>query len=241
MRKIRATVALAATVTGFGAPALAAADILPGTALSPGELPPEAQGYERLLHAHSAADPPTGNGDTVAGRRHFDDQIFHAGIATGFGTPVGMLGAFVEANPWDAVGLGLGGGVTLWGPAGGAYLRLRPLVWGGQGQRVLHAFTLQTSYTYMRDGELELMSCIEACPSRVRFLNRTAQFGALSAGFEHQLASGWTFRYDFGVAHSWLATPWKCVRYDTVAASPCSSNPPSDTLFVGTFGLSHAL
>ena len=241
MRKTQAALALATVVTGLAGTALAAPDIRPGTALSPEDLPPEAQGYERLLRADSAADPPPQNSDTVVERRHFDDQVFHAGIGTGLGTPVGMLGAFLEANPWDAVALGLGGGVTFWGPAGGAYLRLRPLVWGGQGQRVLHAFTLQTSYTYMRDGELELMSCIEACPSRVRFLDRTAQFGALSTGFEHRLASGWTFRYDFGVAHSWLATPWKCVRYDTVAASPCSSTPPSDTLFVGTFGLSHAL
>lgn len=241
MKKIGATVAFIAAVNALGQSALADPDIRPGTALSVEDLPPEAQGYERLRRPAAAADPEPLDIDTVAERRHFDDQIFHAGIGTGFGTPVGMLGAFVEANPWEAVALGVGGGVSFWGPAGGAYVRLRPFVWGGQGQRVLHAFTLQTSYTFMRDGDLDLMPCIEACTSEVRFLDRTGQFGALSAGFEHRLASGWTFRYDFGAAHALSATPWKCVRYDSGAPVACSAGSPfPDTLFVGTFGVSHA-
>lgn len=209
-------------------------------ALSPEDLPPEAQQYERLSSGDSTAAPTRWDDDSVDERRHFNDHIFHAGIGTGFGTPVGIVGAFLEANPWDALSLGVGAGVTFWGPAAGGYVRLRALVWGGHGQRALHALTIQTSYTLMRDGELQLMPCIHSC-AEVRFLDRTAQLAALSAGFEHQLASGWSFRYDFGAGHAVFATPWKCARYDTGAAAPCTSGPPSDTVFVSTFGVSHAL
>ena len=240
MRKFPWAVALLAATGGVTRTAWSNPEIRPGMALPPEDLSPEARHYERLLRGDAANDRPQRDDDSVDERRHFDDQVFHAGMGTGFGTPIGMVGAFLEANPWDALALGVGGGVTLWGPAGGAYARLRPVAWGGQGQRVLHAFTLQISYTYARDGELDIMPCVHAC-REVGFLNRTAQLGALGAGFEHQLASGWTFRYDFGVARVLLATPWKCERYDTGAAVPCGDSSPTDTLFVGTFGLSHAL
>jgi hypothetical protein len=151
-----------------------------------------------------------------------------------------MVGAFSEANPWDALVLGMGGGVTVWGLAGGAYVRLRPFAWGGQGPGALHAFTLQASSTYMQYGEFLFSPCIDTCGD-VHVLGGAAQFGALSAGFEHQLASGWTFRYDFGVAHVLFATPGKCARYDTGAAVPCGGGSNPDTLFVATFGFSHAL
>jgi hypothetical protein len=240
MTKVGLLIALAAAVGGVVGTAGAATEIHPGMALRPEDLPPEAQHYEHLLRDDTKAVPLGREDDSVDERRHFHDHVFHAGIGTGFGTPLGMTGAFLEANPWDALALGVGGGVTLWGPAGGAYVRLRPFAWGGQGQRVLHAFTLQSSYTFMRDGELPSIPCVHAC-REVGFLDRTAHFGALSAGFEHQLVSGWTFRYDFGVAQALFATPWKCARYDTDAAVPCSGSSPTDTLFVGTFGLSHAL
>jgi hypothetical protein len=209
-------------------------------ALAPEDLPPEAQHYERLLRGDATADPVDWEDDSVDERRHFNDHVWHMGIGTGLGTPLGMVGAFVEANPWDAIALGVGGGVTFWGLAGGAYGRLRPFAWGGQGQRALHAFTIQASYTYMQYGEVLFSPCIDACDD-VHALDRTAQLGALSAGFEHQLASGWTFRYDFGAAHVLFATPWQCARYDTGAAVPCSGESNPDTLFVATFGVSHAL
>ena len=215
-------------------------EIRPGMALPPERSPAEAQHDERLLRGDAPIDSLHTDDDSVDERRHFNDHVFHAGIGTGFGTPVGMVGAFLEANAWDALALGMGAGVTFWGLAGGAYVRLRPFAWGGKGPGVLHAFTLQASYTYMRDGELKVMPCIHAC-GEVGFLDRTVQVGALSAGFEHQLVSGWTFRYDFGVAQALLAPPWKCARYDTGTAVPCRGNSPADTFFVGTFALSHAL
>jgi hypothetical protein len=239
--EFRLGVALLAAVNGLTGNPGAEAEIGPGMALSPEDLPPEAEHYERLLRGDPTGDSWDGEDDSVDERRHFNDHVVHVGMGTGFGTPLGMAGAFLEANPWDALALGMGGGVTFWGPAGGAYVRLRPFAWGGHGQRVLHAVTLQTSYTYMRDGELRLMTCIHTPCDEVGFLNRTAQLGALSAGFEHQLASGWTFRYDFGVARALFATPWECARYDTGAAAACSGYAPTDTLFVGTFAISHAL
>ena len=234
-------VGLVAAMASLAGTAWAGPDIHPGMALPPEDLPPEAQHYERLLRGDGTTNPPSSNDDSVDERRHFNDRAFHAGMGTGFGTPLAMVGAFLEANPWDALALGMAGGVTLWGPAGGTYVRLRPLAWGGQGKRVLHAFTLGSSYTLMRDGELRLMTCIHTPCDEVGFLNRTALFGSLSAGFEHQLASGWTFRYDFGVAQALFATPWRCARYDTGAEAPCGGSSPTDTLFVGTFGMSHAL
>jgi hypothetical protein len=232
-------IAIWAAGNGLTGNAWADPEIGPGMALSPEDLPPEAQHYERLLRGDATGDPLRWD-DTVDERRHFNDHIFHAGTGTGLGTPVGMVGAFLEANPWDALALGLGGGVTYWGLAGGAYVRLRPFAWGGQGQRALHAFTLQTSYTYMQYGDFLFMPCVDGCGD-VHVLGGTAQFGAVSAGFEHQLVSGWTFRYDFGVAHVLFATPGKCARYGTGEAVACSGGSNPDTLFVGTFGFSHAL
>jgi hypothetical protein len=240
MRKFLLGVALLAAVSGLTETASATPEIRPGMALSPEDLPPEAQHYERLLHGDATADRLRWDDDSVDERRHFDDHALHVGFATGLGTPVGMAGAFAEANPWDALALGMGGGVTFWGLAGGAYVRLRPLAWGGHGRGALHAFTLQTSYTYMQYGEFLFTPCIDTCDGG-QVLGGTAQFGALSAGFEHQLASGWTFRYDFGVAHALFATPGKCARYDTGAAVPCGGDSNPDTLFVGTFAFSHAL
>lgn len=246
--------ALAAAVGGGGETALAEEEVRPGTALSPEQLPAEPRYYERLLRDDSvggaAAAEELGllGNDTVDERRHFDDRKVHLGLGTGLGTPVGLLGAYVEANPWDGLALGAGAGVTAWGPAGGVLLRVRPYVWGGQGQRALHAFTLQTSYTYMLHGreplgdvDISFYRCeVGACPEpKPEFIPQAAHFMSLSAGFEHALLTGWTFRYDLGFAQALKPTTWECAFGPTPA--PCESSSPSDTVLVLAFAFSHAL
>jgi hypothetical protein len=116
-------------------------------------------------------------------------------------------------------------------------------VWGGEGRRLLNAFVLQASYTVMRDGAfpLLLIPCISSPCPEVGYLDRTAQVGALSAGFEHQLASGWSIRYDFGVGHALFATAWKCARFDHGGPAPCEGSPPSDNQLVLSFAVGHSL
>lgn len=109
-------------------------------------------------------------------------------------------------------------------------------MWGGEGRQWLNAFTIRVEYTFMRQGEGIFSFCDEGCSAR--FVDRAAQLGALSAGFEHQLWSGWTVRYDFGFAHVVSAADWKCERDRQPA--PCDSEPPSDAMMVAFFGVSHA-
>jgi hypothetical protein len=248
MQKIGLGVALAAAVIAVAATTSAAAEIRPGMALSPDDLPPEAQHYERLLRADATEEPLGWDDDSVDERRHFDDRLLQVGFGTGVGTPIGLMGAYLEANPWDGLSLGVGAGFTSWGPAGGVSLRLRPFVWGGQGQRALHAFTLQTSYTYMRHGrdplrdfEFGFYDCeVGACPEpEPDFVPTGAHFMSLSAGFEHALASGWTFRYELGFARALRPTSWGCVLDGR--STPCTNSSPSDTLLVVGFAVSHAL
>jgi hypothetical protein len=247
MQKIGLGVALAAASCAVAGATSAANEIHPGMALSPEDLPPEAQHYERLLRGDTTADPLQWDDDTVDERRHFDDHLLHVGFGTGVGTPVGLMGAYLEANPWDALSLGVGAGFTSWGPAGGASLRLRPFAWGGQGQSALHAFTLQTSYTYMlhgreplRDLDFDFDCELGACPEpEPDFVPTGAHFMSLSAGFEHAFYSGWTLHYDLGFAQALRATEWECA-FDT-RPTPCTHTSPSDTLMVLSFGMSHAL
>lgn len=247
MSKFWCAVALVAAMGGLAGTATAAPDIRPGMALSPQDLPPEAQ-YERLISDDPNADPMGRACDTVDERRHFDDRTLHLGIGTGVGTPVGLLGAFLEADVLDGMAVGAGAGVTAWGPAGGGFLRLRPFVWGGQGERVLHAFTLQSSYTYMlhgkeplRDVDFGFFHCdgASSCEPEPDFVPHAGHFLSLSAGFEHALVSGWSFRYDFGFASALNDSNWECAFGSTRA--PCTRYAPDDTVLVGTFAFSHAL
>jgi len=75
MRNFGLGVALAAAVSGLVGTASAAPDIQPGMALSPEDLPPEAQHYEGLLRGDSAADRLRWDDDSVDERRHFDDHV----------------------------------------------------------------------------------------------------------------------------------------------------------------------
>jgi hypothetical protein len=179
--------------------------------------------------------------DTVEERRHFDRRLIHLGgvfgTAAGTGSYFALVGLYAEANVWDRLALGVGTGVSFWGPEASGSLRFRPIVWGGEGQHVLNAFMLRAEYTVMQQGADIFSFCDESCGTR--FVARTAQLGTLSAGFEHQLWSGWTIRYDFGFARVFSATPWKC-RRDGLPA-PCSGEPPSDDLSVTSFAVSHAL
>jgi hypothetical protein len=219
------------------AAALASPEIQPGDALGPDDLAPEAQRPESALRGERM-----GAGDnSVDERRRFNARLAQVGLGTGLGMPAALLGGYAELNPWDRFAIGAEAGLTLWGAAGGAYVRLRPFIWGGEGRRLLNAFVLQASYTIMRHGELDLMPCISSPCREVGYLNRTAQFGALSAGFEHQLASGWSIRYEFGVGRALFATAWKCARYDDGTRVPCQYGAPTDQLPVLSFAVGHTL
>jgi hypothetical protein len=93
----------------------------------------------------------------------------------------------------------------------------------------------------MRDGEFPLSFCVSGPCPEVEYLDRTAQVGALSAGFEHQFASGWSIRYDFGAGHALFATAWKCARFDTGSAAPCPGSGPSDNQWLLSFAVGHSL
>ncbi len=224
------TVILASTVS------LASPAIQPGDALEPEALPAEAQRLEAALQGQ----PLGAAGNSVEERRRFDARWLELGLGTGLGMPAALLGGYAELTPLDRITAGVAAGLTYWGPAGSGYVRLRPIIWGGEGRRLMNAFVLQASYTVMRDGELDLLGCIDSCPV-LRYVDRTAQFGALSAGIEHKLASGWSFRYDFGVGHALFATPWKCVRYSDGAATPCQGKPPGDDALIVSFAVGHTL
>ena len=60
-----------------------------------------------------------------------------------------------------------------------------------------------------------------------------------SAGFEHALVSGWSFRYDFGFASALNDSKWECAFGNT--PTPCTRYAPDDTVLVATFAVSHAL
>jgi hypothetical protein len=215
------------TTTALGGP-----EIQLGDALAPEQLPAEAQQWEAALDA---------NGNSVAERRRFDDRSAGLGLGTGLGMPAALVGMYAELTPWERITVGVEVGLSFWGPAGGGYVRFRPLVWGGEGTKLLHAFVLQASYTLMRDGPLNLLPCIDSCSERVHYRARTAQVGALSAGFEHQFASGWSIRYDFGFGHVLSATAWKCTRLQDGEQAPCAGSPPSDNLPVLSFAVGHTL
>lgn len=212
-------------------------DIQPGDALAPEELPADARPFEAALWGA----PVDATGNSVVERRRFDARWAALGVGTGLGMPVALVGAYAELTPWERTTVGVEGGLTFWGLAGGGYVRLRPIIWGGEGRKLLNAFVLQVSYTLMRDGQLDLLPCIDSCSQRVHYLPRTAQVGALSAGFEHQFASGWSIRYDFGFGHVLSATAWKCTRFDDGKAAPCPSGQPSDDLPVMSFAVGHTL
>ena len=222
----------------WSAPSWGSPQIQVGDALPTEELPAEAQQFEAALQGH----PLGGTGDTVEERRRFDARLVQLGGGIGLGMPAALLGGYAELTPWERITLGLEAGVNFWGPAGGGYVRLRPIVWGGEGRRLLNAFVLQASYTVMRDGPVPLfMPCISSPCREVGYLNRTAQVGAISAGFEHEWASGFSIRYDFGVGRALSATAWKCARFDDGSSAPCEHSPPSDNQLLLSFAVGHTL
>lgn len=238
------TVAMAAGALFWLSTAWAGEPIPGGAAVFLDELRPA---EELPLEGASAQRPPAADDDlasqniTVEERRHFDRRLLQVGAA--LGTAVGtdayfdLIGLYAEANVWDRLALGGGAGVSFSGPEASGYLRFRPIIWGGEGHHLLNAFTLRAEYTIMRQGAEPFSLCDENCAAQ--FVDRTAELGALSAGFEHQLWSGWTFRYDFGFAHVLSATAWKCER-DRVP-SRCDERPPSADMMVTSFGVSHEL
>lgn len=214
----------------------------PGMALEAEYLPPGARSDE----GQQPGDVDLGQSDdTVGNRRHFDEQRFHAGLGIGVGVPVGALGLYLEANVWDRLALGVGGGLGLWGPSVGGYARLRPVVWGGEGRRRLNAVTLEAGYGYMSYGGdilggFNLMPCIDNCEPSRHHVPVPSHVGALSLGLEHALWNGFTLRYAIGGAQL-LATPiWRCELEDEPV--PCGAEPePEHAFMVVSFGISHAL
>lgn len=214
----------------------------PGMALDPQDLPPEARHYERLLRDDPALG---GSDDSVENRRHFDAQRLQAGTVVGMAVPQGNLGVFLEVNAFDWLALGAGGGMSIWGPTGGGYARLRPIVWGGVGHNVLSAITLELGYAYMNYGGqpfggIDLMPCIEECHESVERVSVPSHFGAVSVGLEHSLPFGISLRYGVGYTHL-LATPaWRC----ELGSRPvdCGSDPePAHDFMTFHFGVGYAL
>jgi hypothetical protein len=225
------------------APARADADqqIQPGMALDPRDVPPEARQYEGLLQGDSSL---SGGDDTVENRRHFDDRRFHIGTAAGVSVSLGSLGAFVEADVWDRLALGGGGGIGVWGPAVGTYARLRPFVWGGVGKNTLSAFTLELGYGYMSYGGdafggLDLMPCIEECKPSVHHRSVFSHFGSFSAGLEHALFFGLSIHYSVGYGRLLSAPSARC-ELENVPVD-CGSYQPQKDFMVGSLALSYGL
>lgn len=224
-------------VITLGAAVAMSHEIEVGDALDARDFSLEAQRLELALQG----TPVDATGHTVVERRRFDVAWAALGVGTGLAMPGALVGVYVELTAWERMTIGADVGLTLWGPAGGGYFRLRPIIWGGEGSKLLNAFVLQTSYTVARDGELDLMPCIDVCVDQNQYLDRTALIGALSAGFEHLFASGWSIHYDFGIGQVLTATPWLCRRFDDRRATPCSGSPPSDNLPVVSFAVGHTL
>jgi len=231
-------IALGGLVTSSGAGA--EPEIRPGTALDPETLPPEAQRYERLLQQDGDRALPYSD-DSVDERRHFDDRRLALGLGTGLGSPTGLMGVFLEVNALDWVAVGAGAGLGAWGPALGGYLTLRPIVWGGQEEGALHAFTLRGTYTYMAYGDDPLDFCLgidRGCEDRPQYEQQNAAFWGFAAGFEHATWTGWSFRWDIGYAHTPAPLSWRC----TIAGSPAScGGGPNDALPIFSFGIAHTL
>ncbi|HEX2669224.1 MAG TPA: hypothetical protein VHM25_00050 [Polyangiaceae bacterium] len=175
--------------------------------------------------------------DSVPERRHFDRRLLQVGAHYGSFSEAQLLGIFAEANVWDRLALGGAAGLSFWGPEGSAYARFRAIVWGGEGQNWLNAITLRAEYTVLRQSGDILDLCDRDCG--LRYLSRTAQVAGLSAGFEHQLRSGFTFRYDVGFGRVLSSTPWSCQLGGLPA--PCTGEPPSDRLLVTLFAVGHSL
>jgi len=174
--------------------------------------------------------------DSVDERRHFNERLLQFGANLDATSQSLMLGVFAEANVWDRLAVSVGGGASLSGPQASASVRARPIVWGGEGKHLLNAFTLRAEYLIMRYGEQSFF-CDHDCG--VRFVSRTAQWGALSAGFEHQLWFGLTIRYDFGFARVISATRWECALDGRSA--PCNGQAPRDDMMVTSLAISHAI
>ena len=230
------TLAALVLTAAFGSVSPAyAGEQIPGGAATLAEGLPIHSGYDD--HFLASTDEQTPWDDTVEKRRHFDEHLLQAGVSLGSGSQIQLIGLFAEANVWDRLALGAGAGVSFWGPEASGYVRFRPVVWGGEGRHLLNALTLRAEYTVMREGAELFSFCDDNCG--VRFVDRTAQLGALSVGFEHQLWSGWAFRYDVGFAHVLAATRWSC-QVNRMPA-PCDGEAPSDDMMVSLFAVSHTL
>lgn len=195
-------------------------------------IPPERPSASNLARGRDLASWD----DSVEERRHFNDRLLQFGGNLNFNSQNILLGVFGEVNVWDRLTVGGGGGTSGSGPEASAYVRARPIVWGGVGENALKAFTLRAEYLIMQQGE-DFSFCIEACG--VRFSNRTSQWGALSAGFEYQFWSGLALRYEFGFARVMTATGWEC-ELDGKPV-PCNRAAPPDDMMVTSLAISHTL
>src|SRR5690349_3698203 len=133
-----------------GSPNARATDeIRPGQALPPELTSPEATKYEALLQGRELGS----DDDSVDERRQFTAHRLHFGAGVGQLEFMPRTNLVLELDVSDRLALGLEGGMNVWGGEAGAYLRVRPLVWGGRNRRALHAFTIQGGYRYMGYGE----------------------------------------------------------------------------------------
>ncbi len=214
--------------------------IQPGMALDPEQLSPEAARYEQALQGR-----PVGEGDdSVENRRHFDDHPIYGGVLTGLAVPGGTLGLFLEANVWDRLAIGAAGGVSPWGPTGGGYVRLRPIVWGGEGENVLSAITIDVGYAYMMYGGDILpdidFTCGEDCRRTPHHVSVPSHVGTIGVGLEHALFKGFSFRYGVGYGRLLQVPAWRCELEGQPSACWSESEPQHDFMTLN-FGFSHKL
>jgi len=201
---------------------------------------PETYSQTTLEFPPARESEPSSWSDTVQERRHFDRRLFQLGGSLGSIVPaIGgySIGVFVEANVWDRMALGAGGGVSFGGPEAHTYVRFRPIVWGGEGRNWLNAVTLRAEYMVMREATLGL-AALDG-DNGADYVSRVSHVGSLSVGFEHQFWSGWTMRYDFGYGRVFAATPWECAIGRTPA--PCDGTAPGNEMILASFSLSHSL
>ena len=203
-------------------------EIRPGTALPPEFVSPEAAAYEAKLNP--SADPDATSNEpigskSVAIRRHFDDRRLFLGAGVGEGSAMGVLGIYLELAVIDRLTLGAGVGFTFLGLAQGAYLRGRPIVWGGAHEKgALHALTLQLGYTRMVYGrsvwsDFGSFVCLHGEDEqpgdpcyRSKVDTQPAHFGVLQAGVEHSFLRGLSLHYELGIMHSLTELSWTCTH-----------------------------
>jgi len=179
----------------------------------------------------------------------FVDRPFALQGILGFGSDVGLVGVKGQYTLVDA--LALGGGV---GMNASGYLQLaasanfRPITWSDT--RSVNALSIMTSYSTGEYDAFDVSSVLALGMDHSGNTERhykvdRAHWLQVDAGFEHQLASGFSLRSAIGAAY--LLNPGSAYCQATRSpyeALPCEGDidgtPPDDLLFTMTLALGYA-